>query len=204
MSGGMDPFVFCIRQKTGENVPKEETEGLCDEIIKHLNKEPKEDMKVGEFVDIVTNKYNDYIQRLKRSGLKKKGKAFFISKGAKKMNYDPNEPKGREWWVRHLGGEENAPFFIGDAVAFGQSNKCGPGEEDEGTQPYFEDLRECLMGDAFLEKLHSSRQAGMRKKKRKKQRTKKKKPPTKKKKDSRKRHSPKKKKDSRKKKRTKR
>ena len=73
----MDPFVFCIRQKTGENVPKEETEELCDEIIKHLNKEPKEDMKVGEFVDIVTNKYNDYIQRLKRSGLKKKGKAFF-------------------------------------------------------------------------------------------------------------------------------
>ena len=35
----MDPFVFCIRQKTGENVPKEETEELCDEIIIHLDPE---------------------------------------------------------------------------------------------------------------------------------------------------------------------
>ena len=76
ISGGMDPFVFCIRERTGENVPKEETEGLCDEIIKHLNKEPKKDMKVGKFVDIVIDKYNHYIQRLKRSGLKKKRKSI--------------------------------------------------------------------------------------------------------------------------------
>ena len=37
----IDPFVFCIREKTGQNVPKQETEALCDEIIKHLNRENK-------------------------------------------------------------------------------------------------------------------------------------------------------------------
>ena len=52
----LDPFVQCIREETGENVPKIETSGLRNDIISKLRTN-KGNMIVKEFIDIKLKLY---------------------------------------------------------------------------------------------------------------------------------------------------
>lgn len=130
-----DTFVSCIRDETGENLPKLESKELRDEILKKV-KVNNGIMTNGEFVELIGELYNKYISRLKRTGNKKK--AAVITTGAWAKNLDPNSKKGRAWWLRHVGGSEDG-IFIQDYVPVFDTSKG-----DESKQGYFEDLYLCL------------------------------------------------------------
>jgi hypothetical protein len=130
-----DTFVSCIREQTGENLPKLESKELRDKILRKV-KVNDGIMTNGEFVDLIGELYDKYINRLKSTG--KKGKAKIITAGAWAKNLDPNSKKGRAWWIRHVGGNEDNLFIEHYVPVFDTS------QGDEGKQGYFEDLKLCL------------------------------------------------------------
>ena len=60
-------------------------------------------MTAGDFVDLVAKNYDLYLDRLSKSGFKKKVQGKGISKGAKMKGFDPNTEKGRKWWINGMG-----------------------------------------------------------------------------------------------------
>ena len=130
-----DTFVSCIREETGEKLPKLESKELRDKILRKVRAN-NGIMTNGEFVDLIGELYDKYIDRLKKTGEKKK--AAVITAGAWAKNLDPNSKKGRAWWIRHVGGSEDG-LFIQDYVPVFDTSK---GNEDK--QGYFEDLHLCL------------------------------------------------------------
>ena len=136
----LDSFVSCLRERMdpenpenkNENrhgnskyikVPKSETAGLKDEIIRHLRTK-NGSMNIGEFVDLVDKYYDIFLQR---QGKLKRGA---IKTGSKMAGVDPSTKTGRKWWVDGCGGDEDMPFIESYAPVFTPS---GPYEE------YFED-----------------------------------------------------------------
>jgi hypothetical protein len=112
-------------------------------------------MTNGEFVDIVAEVYQEFIQRLKDKGEGKKAK--FISGMAWAKNYDPTIKKGRNWWIKHVGGEEHN-YFIENYVPVFDISKG-----ESGKQGYFEDLKTCIAREAPKALMASKRKSHKRK-----------------------------------------